>query len=101
MVQRNRFNHKRQKPRAATPRAPVAVREAPVVYEKKPPTEYGKPFILMEDEQKNTFEYKAGAWVPHSMSIAERRHDCLVKELPQKVNRMIRYEIRCPVSTAL
>jgi hypothetical protein len=51
----------------------------------------------MEDEQKNTFIYEGGAWVPHSASIAECRQTCQVKELPQKVNRMTRYEIRCPV----
>ena len=65
--------------------------------EKRAPIEYGKAFIVMEDEQRNTFVYKAGAWIPHSMSIAECRQDCQVKELPQKVNRMTRYEIRCPM----
>ena len=97
MAQRNRFANKRQKSRAPTP--PTVVRQfTPAVMERKPPTEYGKPFVLMEDEQKNTFAYKAGAWIPHAMSIAECRQNCQVKELPQKVNRMTRYEIRCPVS---
>ena len=50
----------------------------------------------MEDGEKNTFIYKAGAWIPHEASIAQCRATCQVKELPQRVNRMIRYEIRCP-----
>lgn len=57
---------------------------------------YGKPFIVLEDKEKNTFIYKAGAWVPHTESIAECRQTCQVKELPQQLNRMTRYEIRCP-----
>ena len=96
MPQRNRFNHKRQKPRRGTPQASTS-REAPRVYEKKAPVQYGKPFVLLEDASKNTFEFTGGAWVPHPMSIAECRVECQVKELPQQVNRMTRYEIRCPV----
>jgi hypothetical protein len=69
-----------------------------VVFEKKPPVVYGKAFIVLEDETKGTFEYEKGAWVPYSMSIAECRRECLVKELPQKVNRMTRYEVRLPVT---
>jgi hypothetical protein len=64
---------------------------------RKPPVVYGKPFIVMEDEHRNTFVFSGSAWVPHSMSIAECRAECQVKELPQKVNRMTRYEIRLPV----
>jgi hypothetical protein len=97
MAQRPRFNHKRQKKRATRQQSSVP-REAPRVYEKKPPVQYGKPFVLLEDANKNTFEYKGGAWVPHSMSIAECRQECQVSELPQKVNSMTRYEVRSPVS---
>jgi hypothetical protein len=79
-------------PQAASPR------EAPRVIERKPPIQYGKPFILLEDADKNTFEFKGGAWVPHAMSIAECRLECQVNELPQKVNLMTRYEIRYPLS---
>jgi len=58
---------------------------------------YGKPFIVMEDEAKKTFVYKAGAWVEFEASIAEcRQSSCQVKQLAQKVNRMTRYEVRCP-----
>lgn len=96
MPQRNRFNHKRQKPRRGTPQATTSS-EPPHVYEKKAPVQYGKPFVLLEDASKNTFAFTGGAWVPHPMSIAECRVECQVKELPQQVNRMTRYEIRCPV----
>ncbi len=66
--------------------------------EKKPPVEYGKPFTLLEDESKATFEFTGGSWVPYSMTIAEcRQNSCKVQELPQKVNRKTRYEVRCPV----
>jgi hypothetical protein len=95
MPQRNRFNHKRQKPRRATQSAATA-KEPPRTFEKKPPVQYGKPFVLLEDAQKNTFEYKGGAWIPHAMSIAECRLECQVTELPQKVNYMTRYEVRYP-----
>src|SRR5688572_18473982 len=94
MAQRNRFSNNRQKNRSA--HSPPPLRQ-PLVMEKKVPVEYGKAFIVMEDEQRNTFVFKGGAWVPYSMSIAECRQDCQVKELPQKVNRMTRFEIRSPV----
>jgi hypothetical protein len=69
------------------------------VYQKKPPIEYGKPFTLLEDASKATFEFKAGAWVPYPLTIAQcRQNDCDVKELPQKVKFMTRYEVRCPVA---
>jgi len=64
------------------------------------PTQYGKPFILLEDESYNTYEYALGAWVPYGMSIAQCRQEFLVKELPQKVNGKTRYEIRCPLPAA-
>ncbi len=66
--------------------------------EKKLPKVYGKPFILLEDREKNTFEYASGAWVPYPMSIAECRKECMVKEMPQKVNDKTRYEVRLPVA---
>ena len=58
---------------------------------------YGKPFILMEDADKNTFIYRAGAWVPYESSIAECRQTCQVKALPQGVGKMTRYEVRAPI----
>ena len=59
MAQRNRFSGRRpQRTRSAAP--PVAARP---VWEKKAPVLYGKPFVLLEDEQKQTFVFQAGAWV--------------------------------------
>jgi hypothetical protein len=95
MAQRRRFNpNKRQMARSA-PEA-RSLRRPPEVTERLPPVVYGKPFIVVEDESKNTFIFKGGDWVPHTASIAECRQTCQVKELPQRVNRMIRYEVRCP-----
>jgi hypothetical protein len=99
MAQKHRYRNER--PKHGRPPAPPASRAAPrLVIEKKPPVVYGKAIIILEDEAKDTFEFQQGAWVPFSMSIAECRRDCLVKELPQKVNRMTRYEIRCPINRA-
>jgi len=98
MTQGNRFKNNRQRSRTAPPPLKTS-RDAAV--EKKPPTEYGKPFIVMEDEKKNTFDYQGGKWVPHPLSIAECRQTCLVKELPQKVKGMTRYEIQSPLPVSL
>jgi len=62
------------------------------------PTVYDKPFIVAEDAGKNTFVFQTGAWVPYRESIAEARRTCLVKELPQKLNNMTRYEVRVPAA---
>ena len=62
--------------------------------ERQPKPVYGKPFVLLEDDRKNTFEFVGGAWVPYSRSIAECRLDCQVTALAQKVNNMTRYEVR-------
>jgi hypothetical protein len=96
MPQKRHFN-KKSKPhhRNAPERMLTPLAAQP---EKKIPVVYGKPFTLLEDEQKKTFEFKAGSWIPYLMSIAECRQTCQVNELPQKVNRMTRYEIRCPVA---
>ena len=94
MAHKRHFNHQRKRTRSSAPPPPPLRYES---VERKLPTIFGKPFILMEDEQKNTFVYKAGTWIPHTMSVAECRKDCQVNELPQKVNRMTRYEIRCPL----
>ena len=97
MSQRNRHHsHKRQKPSAAPP--PVVLRVPPVAVERKPPVKYGKPFVLLEDSQKGTFIYNGGQWVRHTRTIAECRQDSQVKELPQKINGMTRYEICAPVA---
>ncbi len=97
MAQKHRFHQRAKRGnRKLSPAPPPAERRA--IVEKKPPVIYARPITVLEDEAKNTFEFQQGAWVPFPMSIAESRRECLVKELPQKVNRMTRYEIRCPVS---
>jgi len=97
MAQKHRFRNKRQPPRVWT-QPPAAAEKVAFVYEKKVPTVYGKPFILLEDTSKNTFWFKGGRWVAHTQTIAEYRENSQVKELPQKVNGMTRYEVRSAVS---
>lgn len=92
MSQRRRMPNKRQQRSNAPP--PPPIRTASV---KKAPTKFGPPFVLLEDNQARTFIFSSGTWVEHSMSIADCRAECQVKVLPQKVNGMSRYEIRCPV----
>jgi hypothetical protein len=95
MAPKRRFNqHKRTGGRFSPETR--SLQRPPVTVERQAPIVYGKPFIVLEDREKNTFVFKAGAWVPHSESIADCRKTCQVKELPQRVNQMIRYEIRCP-----
>lgn len=99
MAQKHRFHHRKsgKSPRAAV-RPNNIPRMAPVPYEPKPPIQYGKAFVLLEDGDRNTFEFVAGAWIPYGLTIAQCRHgECMVKELPQKVNGRTRYEIRCPI----
>lgn len=74
---------------------PPLVRSSGVV---KPPTQFGPPFVVLEDTEGKTFYYQLGSWRPHDMSIAACRATCQVKLLPQKVNGMNRYEVRRPVS---
>jgi len=93
LAQRRRFNqNKRQIARAAPENR--GLRYPPEIVERQLPKVYGKPFIVIEDVEKNTFIYSAGTWVPHSATIAECRQLGQVKELPQRLNRMIRYEVR-------
>ena len=95
MAQKRRVFSKRNNKRNDRP---SYVRPEPAApYVPKPVVTYGKPTMLLEDTLRNTFEFKAGTWVPFAMSIAECRRDCLVKELSQKVNQMTRYEVRFPV----
>jgi hypothetical protein len=99
MGQRRPRHGKRTKPHAAAP-ASAAVRSPLPTIERKPPVRYGKPFILLEDAQKATFIYTGAQWVRHTQSIAECRLDCQVKELPQKINGMTRYEVCAPLPSA-
>lgn len=94
MARRSGHNQKRHhRPRSA---AATLQKDPPAPLESKPPVIYGKPFVVLEDANKNTFEYKSGAWIPFAMSIAECRQTCKVKELPQKLKLMTRYEVRTP-----
>ncbi|HEY1599930.1 MAG TPA: hypothetical protein VGG64_10030 [Pirellulales bacterium] len=98
MGKKRRYNDKRHSPRPIAPAPAPAERRAAAAIERKAKTEYDKPFILLENADKDTFMFKAGQWARHSMSIAEYRENSLVKELAQKVNGMTRYEIRYPIS---
>ena len=98
MGPRNRNHGKRQKPRTA--HTPVAFRTPVAEYERKVPVTYGKPVVVLEDSQKDTFVYQGGQWVRHTKSIAECREDCQVKELAQKINGMTRYEVCSPIPSA-
>ena len=95
---RNRPKHSNQRARAASAStsATRSLYRPPEVTQRTAPVVYGKPFIVLEDEAKNTFVFKGGAWVAHTSSIAECRLSCQVKELPQRVNKMTRYEVRSP-----
>ncbi len=90
-------NNRRQKPKPRRGSGPPVLTPLEIP-QSRPPIEYGQPFTLLEDQSKTTFEFKTGSWVPYEMTIAEcRQHSCQVKELPQKVNRMTRYEVRRPL----
>lgn len=98
MVKKNQYGgsgNRSAKKQARTERGTV-VRETPV-FVRKAAVEYGKPFIVMEDSEKNTFAYDGSAWVPYGKSIADCKADGQVKALPQKVNGKTRYEVRQPV----
>jgi hypothetical protein len=97
MAHKRRYQDKRRASRTITP-APTVVHERPAAIPRKARTQYGKPIILLEDGNKDTFEFQGGRWVAHAMTIAEARESCFVKELPQKVNGMTRYEIRYPIT---
>jgi hypothetical protein len=95
---RGHYQRRKNAQRFITP--PVAAAPAPQTQapQRKVRVEYDRSFILLEDANKDTFEFKAGQWARHPMTIAECRKNCLVKELPQKVNGMTRYEIRQPLA---
>jgi hypothetical protein len=95
MAHQHRFNKHRK--RSSRSSRPAAV-ERRAIPERKPPTIYGKPFIVLEDGQKNAFKYGNGAWLPYELSIAECRQEGVVNELPQQIGNMTRYEVRLPIS---
>src|SRR5262249_20121426 len=95
---RNRPTHsnRRARPTSSSVSPTRSLFRLPEPTQQTAPVIYGKAFIVLEDEAKNTFIFKSGAWVAHTASIAECRQSCQVKELPQRVNNMTRYEVRCP-----
>ena len=95
MAHKRRYGNKQPKKNRGSAPAPPPPRISEMP--KRAPVVYGKAFVLLEDENKNTFVYKNGQWVPHETSVAVYRQECEVDELPQKVNRRTRYEVRCPV----
>lgn len=96
MARKSRAYYKKSKPNHRIRRDPVEP-SAPRIFERRPPTQYGQPIIILEDADKNTFEFSKGAWVPFGMTIAECREECQVRTLPQQVNGKTRYEIRMPI----
>jgi len=86
-----------KRPRAARPSNDQAAAPVEMPRERKPPVRYGPTFIILEDQASNTFHYKAGVWSSHGVSITEYRATSQVKLLPQQINKMLRYEIRCPL----
>ena len=98
MAQRRKFTQNKRQASRLAPQTRTLHRIADI--ERQPTVVFGKPFMVMEDAQKNTFVYKGGAWVAYGPTIAECKRTCQVKELPQRVNNMIRYEIREPESEA-
>jgi len=97
MTKKNRYGNRPTKPpRRRDAPAPIA-RAAPQLREKKVPAQYGRPFIVLEDGDKNTFKYQNGAWIPDETNIAQYRLDSQVKQLSQQINSMTRYEVRSPL----
>jgi hypothetical protein len=94
---KNRPRQKVIRSRGFDPNSPTrSLRRPPEPSERIAPVVYGKPFVVMEDQTKKTFIFKAGEWVEFEASIAECKQTCQVKQLSQQVNRMTRYEVRCP-----
>jgi hypothetical protein len=98
MAQYNRFNKRGGKKLVRPTRSTASERPAIEIPQAKEPVSYGKPFIVLEDAQNSTFEYHRGGWIPFAMTISQCRMEGHVKELPQKINNMTRYEVRLPLS---
>jgi acetyl esterase/lipase len=98
MPQKRRFQQPNKRQQASRPPSDTRRSSLASIIPSEPvaPTVYGKAFIVAEDAQKNTFYFHGGAWVAYPESIAQIKLTCLVKELPQKLNNMTRYEVRVP-----
>lgn len=91
MARPNSFNNARQNRQA---RSPIVVNTDVSARPKFIPKQYGKPYVVMEDDRKQTFIFDGGSWVAYDRSIAQCRADqCQVKQLAQRVNNMTRYEV--------
>lgn len=99
MAPRNqRSNNNRRPARSSAPMSPFARQQQELEgAEVAPRTTYGPPFVVMEDKDKKTFVFNGSSWVPHSMSIAECRRTCQVKEL-SKMKDKTRFEVREPLA---
>jgi hypothetical protein len=98
MAQYNRFNRRGGKKQVRQTRSTASEMPAIEIPQPREPVVYGKPFIVLQDAQNSTFEYRQGGWVPFAMTISQCRIEGEVKELPQKINNMTRYEVRLPLS---
>ena len=97
MGQRN--NHNRQPPkRRGAASAPSHLKAAPATIPRPKAIEYGKPFVVLEDGRKNVFVIQDGKLVSHATSIADYRRNSRVKEMPQKIKGLTRYEICLPIN---
>ena len=96
MAQKRRFTQNKRQVARLPSSDTRGLKRPPEYTERPPPVLYGKPFVIFEDAEKKTFVFQAGEWVAYSASIAECRQTCQVKELPQRVNGRIRYEVRVP-----
>jgi len=94
-----KHNNHRKRPQGRGARGPAPSRpELPsLVRPQAVKVQYGKAFILLEDEDKNTFEFVGGNWVPYARSISDCRRDCNVTALSQKLGTKTRYEVREPL----
>ena len=97
MAQKHRFRHNQDRRPAGPLSSVTRGLQLPPPVVPRTQVVYGKAFVLVEDQEKNTFIFKGGEWVPYGTSIAECRLTCQVKKLAQAVNNRIRYEVRCPV----
>lgn len=95
MARPNSSNNARQNRQA---RPPIVVNTSVSARPKLVPKLYGKPYVVMEDDRKQTFIFDGGAWVAYSRSIAQcREEQCQVKQLSQRVNKMTRFEVSDPL----
>lgn len=96
MGQRNAGDQRRSKS-SRNSRNSTAPRAATEGFVRPAPKVFGPPITLLEDSRKVTFEYRNGSWVEFALTIAQCRLDGEVKELPQKINKMTRYQVRLPI----